>query len=209
MKPTAADAMQWRALGSRLLERKPALNSFERRRSLPRSSTGRSRTCRRRSGPRFFSARLELLGHDVEGFVPRHRRELAVLVVLAVLLAQHRLGQAVVAVHDLGEEIALDAVEPAIDLGLDVAVGGDHAIVLGRHHHAAAGAAEPARRLVPFQFARGAVGDEVRRRAPAWHAARQRRHRGGLQLQNLAAVEFGCGHGNSLPAVRRQPASMA
>ena len=28
MKPTTAEAMQWRALGSRLLERKPALNNL-------------------------------------------------------------------------------------------------------------------------------------------------------------------------------------
>ena len=28
MKPNAAEAMQWRALGSMLLERKPALNSL-------------------------------------------------------------------------------------------------------------------------------------------------------------------------------------
>ena len=107
--------------------------------------------------PALFQRRLEFLGHDVEGFIPRHRRELAVLVVFAAGLAQHRLGQTVVAVHDLGKEVALDAIEPAIDLGLDVAMGCDHAIVLGRHHHAAAGAAEPAWRLVPIQFADGRV----------------------------------------------------
>ena len=118
-------------------------------------------------GPRFFSARLEFLRHDVEGFVPRDRRELAVLVVFAVRLAQHRLGETVVAVHDLGKEIALHAIEAAIDFRLDVAMGCDHAVVLGRHHHAAAGAAEPARRLVPLQFAGGALGDEVGRDAPS------------------------------------------
>ena len=134
---------------------------------------------------------LELLRHDVEGFVPRDRRELAVLVVFAVGLAQHRLRQAVMAVHDLGEEIALHAVEAAIDLRLDVAVGGDHAVVLGRHHDAAAGAAEPARRLVPFQFARAALGDEVGGGSGGRHAAGRGRHRGGLELENLTAVEFG------------------
>ena len=118
-------------------------------------------------GPALFQRGLEFLRHDVEGFVPRDRRELAVLVVFAVGLAQHRLGETVVAVHDLGKEIALDAIEAAIDLGFDVAMGCDHAVVLGRHHHAAAGAAEPAWRLVPVQFAGGAFGDEVGRDAGA------------------------------------------
>ncbi len=65
---------------------------------------------------------------------------------------QQRLGQAVGAVHDLGEEIALHTIEAAIDLGVDVAVGRDHPAVLDRDHHAAAGAAEAAGRLVPFQL---------------------------------------------------------
>jgi hypothetical protein len=101
---------------------------------------------------------LELLGHDGEGLVPRDRGELAVLGVLAIGLAQHRLRQAVMAVHDFGKEISLHAVEPAIDLGLDVAMGRDHAVVLGGDHDAAAGAAETARRLVPFQLGDGALG---------------------------------------------------
>ena len=112
------------------------------------------------------------------------------------------------AVHDLGEEIAFHAVEPAIYLGFDVAVGRNYAIVLGRHHHAAAGAAEPARRLVPLQFAGSAFGDEICRNGRRRHSARKCRHRGGLQLQNLAAVELGCGHGDS-PDSKCQLASMA
>src|SRR5262249_38670875 len=51
----------------------------------------------------------------------------AVLVVFAVALAQEWMREAVVAVHHLGEKISFDAVQAAIDLGLHVAVGGDHA----------------------------------------------------------------------------------
>ena len=125
------------------------------------------------------------------------RRELAVLIVFAGGLAQHWFGKAIMAVHDLGKEIALDAVQSAIDFGLDVAMGRDHAIVLGRHHDAAAGAAEPARRLVPLQFACGAFGDEVGGAGDRRHSPGERRHRGRLELENLAAIEFGSGHGNS------------
>ena len=69
-------------------------------------------------GPFSLQHALELLGHHVERLVPRDRRELAVLVVLAVLHAQQRRRQAVRAVHDLREEVALDAVHAAVDLGL-------------------------------------------------------------------------------------------
>ena len=83
-------------------------------------------------------------------------------------------------------------------------MGGDHAIVLGRDHDAAAGAAEPAGGLVPFQFAGGALGDEIGGKRRRRHAAGQRGHRGGLELQNLAAVEFGCGHGEFSRTVERR-----
>ena len=93
------------------------------------------------------------------------------------------------AVHDLGQEIALDAVEAAVDFGFDVAVGGDHAAILGRDHDAAAGAAEPARRLVPFQFGDCAFGDEILRRGRRRNAARGGRHRGGFQLQKFPSIQ--------------------
>src|SRR5262249_40435691 len=115
---------------------------------------------------------------------------LAVLVVGAVLLAQHRLDQPIVAVHDLGEEIALHAVQAAVHLGLDVAMGRDHAVVLGRHHDAAAGAAEATRRLVPFELAAAALGHEIRRRSGRRHAAGGRRHRGSFELEHLTAIEL-------------------
>ncbi len=99
---------------------------------------------------------LPLLFHDVEGLVPRHRRELAVLVVLAVLHAQQRLGQAVLAVHDLGQEVALDAVQAAVDRRVRVALGGDDAAVLHADQHRTAGAAEAAGGLVPTHLGAGA-----------------------------------------------------
>ncbi|MNY24894.1 hypothetical protein D3C86_1586360 [compost metagenome] len=69
---------------------------------------------------------LVLFFHNVEGLVPANRLEFALFVELAFGHAQQRLGQAVHAVHDLGEKIALHAIEAAIDLGLDVPVQGDH-----------------------------------------------------------------------------------
>src|SRR5690606_15258777 len=73
---------------------------------------------------------------------PRDRLELSLLVEHATALAQKRRGQAICAIHDLGEEIALDAVEAAIDLCLHVAVCGDHVSVLDADHDTAAGTAE-------------------------------------------------------------------
>ena len=137
---------------------------------------------------------LEFLRHDVERLIPRDRRELAVLVEFAVRLAQHRPGETVVAVHDLGKEVAFHAIQPAIDFGFDVAMGCDHAVVLGGDHHAAAGAAEPARRLVPVQFAGGPLGDEVGGDACSRHSTGECGHCGGLELQKLTAIELGSGH---------------
>jgi hypothetical protein len=48
------------------------------------------------------------------------------------------------AVHDLGQEVALDAVQAAVDRRIGVALGGDDAAVLDADQHAAAGAAEAA-----------------------------------------------------------------
>jgi len=104
---------------------------------------------------------LELLGHHVEGLVPGHGRELAVLGVLAVLHAQQRLRQAIAAVHDLGQEITLDAVQALVDLGVEVAVRGHHLVVLDGHVHAAAGAAESTGRLGPLELGGLGLGHDV------------------------------------------------
>ena len=60
-----------------------------------------------RRGAALLEGGLELLGHDREGLVPGDGREVAGLVVFAVLLAQQGPRQPILAIHDLGEEIAL------------------------------------------------------------------------------------------------------
>ena len=94
---------------------------------------------------------LPLLGHHIEGLVPGDALELAVLGVLPILHAQQRRRQPIIPVHDLRQEITLDAVEALVHFGVDVAVRGDDAVVLHPHRHTASGAAEAARRLGPFE----------------------------------------------------------
>ena len=102
----------------------------------------------------------------------------------AVAHPQQRRGQPVGAVHDLGEEVALDAVEAAIDLGVDVAVGRDHAAVLDRDHDAAAGAAEPAGRLVPGELRLVARHHDVGGLGGQGDARNRGRGGGGLRLDD-------------------------
>ena len=98
----------------------------------------------------------------------------------AVAHAQQRRGEPVGAVHDLGEEVALDAVEAAVDLGLHVAVGGDDLAVLDPDHDAAAGRWPSSRRLRwEHRAARG-----VRPRAGAARTALDSHH-----AQRPAAAE--------------------
>ena len=127
--------------------------------------------------------------HHIEGFVPRHRRQFAVLCEGATLLAQQRRGQAVAAIHDLGEEIALDAVQPAIDLGQCVAVGGDDLACLDAHHHPASGAAEAARRLRPFDLQRSDAARHRLRDRGNGDAGGRRGDGCGLRLQQFASRE--------------------
>jgi hypothetical protein len=104
-----------------------------------------------------------------------------------------RRGQAILAIHDLGEEIALHAVEAAVDLRLHVAMGGDDMAVLHADHHAAAGAAEAAGRLRPFDLQRlDAAGNGLGGRGQR-DARRSRRERRRMRLQEIAAVD-GCLH---------------
>ena len=129
--------------------------------------------------------------HDVEGLIPGDRLEVAVLVERAVALAEERLGQPVVAVHDLGEEVALHAVEAAVDLGLGVAVCGDDAAVLACHHHRAAGATEAAGRLGPAQAGERRVGGEVLRQCRHRQPRRGGRRRDRLRLDDVAPRDPG------------------
>jgi len=100
-------------------------------------------------GPLFGVDTLELARHFVEGLVPGDGFELAVLVELAVGAAHERLRQTVPAVHDLGVEVALDAVEAAVDGRVGVALRGDDAAVADADLEAAARAAEAAHAPVP------------------------------------------------------------
>ncbi|MNO84457.1 hypothetical protein D3C76_757970 [compost metagenome] len=140
-----------------------------------------------------FECFLVFLRHDVEGLVPRDRLELALLVVLAVAHAQQRLGQAIDAVHDLRQEVALDAVEATIDFGLDVAMRGHHAVVPRRHHHAATGPAESARRLVPVQGDHLRFGHQVAGGAEDRQAGCRRGNGSGLGLGEFPTCHAHCG----------------
>ncbi|MNS53892.1 hypothetical protein D3C72_866640 [compost metagenome] len=106
---------------------------------------------------------LELLGHDVERLIPADGGEVAILVELAIGHAQHGLGQAILAVHDLGEEVALDAVEATVDRRIGIALGRHDTPGLRAHQHGAAGAAEAAGRLVPGDGSLVGAGNKVRR----------------------------------------------
>src|SRR5262249_18212379 len=81
------------------------------------------------------------------------------------------------------------------DLGLTVAVSGDDASILGRDHYSATGAAETARRFVPFQFGEAAVGYQVLRRRRRCESSRRRGHPRRLQLQERSAVPSIFTHG--------------
>ncbi len=101
---------------------------------------------------------LPLFGHDIEGFIPGDGFELAVLVVLAVGLAQQGFAEAVLAVEDLGQEITLDAIEALVHRRVGIALTGDHFAVLDPHQHTAAGAAVTAGCLVPTDTVIGIGG---------------------------------------------------
>ena len=186
MKPATAEAMQWRALGSRLLERKPALIELGGGIALPDRPLARAEHADV-DGPPFFSAAFHFSAMMSKACVPGDRRELAVLVELAVLHAQQRLGQPVLAVHDLGQEIALDAVEAAVDRRIGIALGGDDAAVLGADEHAAAGAAEAARRPCPSGCRRSCRRGRLSRRPPAQARRRSGSSGDGARLDHVAA----------------------
>ena len=100
-------------------------------------------------GPLLLIDALELFRHFVEGLIPTDGLELAVLVELAVRAAHQRLRETVAAVGNLGVEIALDAVEPAVHGRVGVALRRDDAAVSHADEKAAARAAEAADALVP------------------------------------------------------------
>ena len=90
-----------------------------------------------------------MLRHFAEGRFPRYGLKAAGLVEFAVLHAHQGLSKTVLAVHDLGVEITLYAVEAAVHRGFRVSLGGNDAAVAHADHQAAAGAAEAADGFVP------------------------------------------------------------
>ncbi len=138
---------------------------------------------------------LGLARHLLEGALPAHRGEAALLVEAAVAHAQQGPGEAVAAVHDLGVEVALDAVQAAVDRRFRVALDGHHAPVLGGHEDAAAHAAEPAHGLVPLPALPLAHGVQVLALRLAAEADARGSGRGGGDgcLEEIPAVHGGHG----------------
>ena len=143
---------------------------------------------------------LALGFHDVEGLRPADGRELAVLVELAVLHAQQRCRQAVGGVLDLGQEVALDAVQPLVHRRIGVALRGHDAAVLHAHQHAAAGAAIAAHALVPAHAVRGvALGLGLGQRG---HDRDRDAGSGGRCRRRLVLDEFASGQCHLKPRIR-------
>ncbi len=94
---------------------------------------------------------FQLTGDPVVGFVPGDLDKL-------VALAQQRPGQTVRAGKNLGQEVALDAVEPLVDRRLGVALGGYDLAVAASDENPATGAAEAAGGLAPGQPGIGRLG---------------------------------------------------
>ena len=96
----------------------------------------------------FLSKRLlELFLHHVECLVPTDGGELATLVVLAVLHSQEGCHESILPVHDLGKEVAFNAVQAFVDRRPDIAVGRHHPAFFGGDLNTAPDAAKAARRL--------------------------------------------------------------
>ena len=137
-------------------------------------------------GALLFIDAAELALHLVEGLLPGDGFELAVFVVLAVGAAHQRLREAVLTVEDLGVEVALDAVEAAVDRRIGVALGGDDTPVEGAYLQAAARAAEAADALSPDDAGVGILGGLrhcLRHRQPHGHG----RGGGHARLQEFTA----------------------
>ena len=105
-----------------------------------------------RGGSFLFDCGFELLGHDIEGCIPGDRGEFAFFIIFAIGHPQHRTGQSIFPIHDLGQEVALDAVQPLVDRSIGVALGGYHATLLGPNKDATAGTAKAAGCFVPTNF---------------------------------------------------------
>ncbi len=88
----------------------------------------------------------KLAGHQVERFIPFGLAEALVGALERVVVADERLGQAVLTGKDLAQVVALDAVQAAVRIVFRVAVDRDELAVAAFHDDAAATAAEAADR---------------------------------------------------------------
>ena len=134
-------------------------------------STGPSRTCRPRPGPFSFRTRFHCRAISSKAWSHETGWNSPSLANCPSFMRISGVREPVGAVHDLRQEVALDAVEAAVDLRLHVAVGRDDLSVLDADHDAAAGAAEAARRLGPFELDVRPGRQVLRRRGQAELAA--------------------------------------
>ncbi len=152
----------------------------------PLAGTEHANGCR----PLLFQGGLELLGHDVEGLIPADGCEVAILVELAVLHPQHGLGEAILTVHDLGEEVALDAVEATVDRRIGVALSRHDTAILGTDQHGAAGTAEAARRFIPVDGSLVGTGDEIGRQGGGTDTGHSSGSRHRVGLHKVASTQL-------------------
>jgi hypothetical protein len=111
--------------------------------------------------PQLTVGPFELALHLIERLLPGDRDKVALLVEAAVLLAQQRLRQAVLAVVDLGVGVTLDAEKTAVHIAIGVSLDGHHPLVLGGDLDTTTHSAEAARPLVPAPAALGiALGQD-------------------------------------------------
>ena len=188
-------------VGFEVVAAQPALHPFQRRVAVEDGPLSRA-VHAHGAGAVLVERGLEARGDQVQRFVPRDAREAAVGGSLL------RIQQPVLAVEQAWQVVALDAQQPLVHRAGLVAAHGDDAPLLHAHHHAAAGAAEAARRLGPRDRgaidrsavrgqSRGllAVGAGVRRHGrqrppPARTSAVHRRH-GALAIRSVAGVVGG------------------
>ena len=114
---------------------------------------------------------LQLAGHQVQRLVPRRLAQAFLRALGGLVVADERRGQTVLAVQDLRQVVALDAVEPAVRPVVGVAGHRNQPAVLHFADDAASAAAETAHRQIRLA---GAVGRCAR--LPAAGAAHERRH---------------------------------
>ncbi len=142
MKAATAEAMQKRALGSMLLVPIPPLNSLAA--AYPSNTVHWPEPkMETESGPYLSMDSLNFAAMRVIASSQDASTNLSAL-------ADQRLGEPVLAVEDLGEEISLDTVQPLVDRGRRVSLGGDDPAVLDPDKNTATDTAESGRGPCPM-----------------------------------------------------------